>query len=572
MKLSDIKESSITVKELITVISHEFNLNRVGGNTRVYNVKRNQLGVIYLLTNSIKAIGIIWTKGKKTVDSLTVWNKIDFDRAPDWVLDIPPDVYIDEIADNIIDFIHSPQAKSYTINESISNKNVSPEEFITLAREFFGDKAVRLTMQDLEELKIHYSVNIPSAIKHSNVLKTGNTWNLRDDSSHIKSANNLRNASPDSLDLDDPSLKDVAKLAQLAKLNTAIKSNKIMIVGRKPNGEIFEIPGVEQISIALERSLSKQLAKGGFVSSGSMEDQYSELTNKIKLVVSGDAAFVKSLLITGGPSSGKTFRVMQVIKDAGLKAGVDYVSKKGKVTAKSMYRLFVENIDGLLIFDDCDSVMDDPNGVNMLKGALDTDPIRTVDYDVQGTYNTGNMSFEDREEFVSRMSAILKGQANIDDIEFMERKAGISYTAASSDDSLPDWYKKESQRETLSAERLQKVESWCRSNLPNKIDFKGRIIFISNMKATEWDSAILTRAFHQNMDFSDIEMLDYIESIKDHIKTPKLSKEDKQKVIDYIRELWTSGKINRPINFRLIQQAFDLYLIKDWKKMLSSIG
>jgi hypothetical protein len=55
------------------------------------------------------------------------------------------------------------------------------------------------------------------------------------------------------------------------------------------------------------------------------------------------------------------------------------------------------------------------------------------------------------------------------------------------------------------------------NNLPNKIDFKGRIIFISNMREDEWDSAILTRCFHQNMEFSDAEMLDYIETIKQHI-------------------------------------------------------
>ena len=114
------------------------------------------------------------------------------------------------------------------------------------------------------------------------------------------------------------------------------------------------------------------------------------------------------------------------------------------------------------------------------------------------------------------------------------------------------------------------------NHLPNKIDFKGRVIFISNMSEEEWreigDGAILTRAFHQNMYFPDAEMLDYIDTIKQHIKAPKLTERDKQEVLDYVRELWLAGKITKPINFRLIQQAFDLFLMNDWRSLVAAIG
>jgi hypothetical protein len=53
---------------------------------------------------------------------------------------------------------------------------------------------------------------------------------------------------------------------------------------------------------------------------------------------------------------------------------------------------------------------------------------------------------------------------------------------------------------------------------------------------------------------------------------PGLTEENKQEVIDYMRELWEAGKITKPVNFRLIQQAFDLYLMNDWKSLVQSIG
>jgi hypothetical protein len=49
-----------------------------------------------------------------------------------------------------------------------------------------------------------------------------------------------------------------------------------------------------------------------------MEEQYNQLDKKVELVAGGKASFIKSLLITGMPSSGKTFRVMKTIKEARL--------------------------------------------------------------------------------------------------------------------------------------------------------------------------------------------------------------------------------------------------------------
>jgi hypothetical protein len=97
------------------------------------------------------------------------------------------------------------------------------------------------------------------------------------------------------------------------------------------------------------------------------------------------------------------------------------------------------------------------------------------------------------------------------------------------------------------------------------------MIFISNMGKDEWDSAILTRTFRQYMDFSDDEMLDFIDKIKGTIAAPGLTDDMKQEVMAYIRERHESGSLNSPVNFRLVQQAFDLRLTANWKTMIDDL-
>ncbi|PZR79380.1 MAG: hypothetical protein DI537_41135, partial [Stutzerimonas stutzeri] len=125
----------------------------------------------------------------------------------------------------------------------------------------------------------------------------------------------------------------------------------VQIMARNASGELFVVPGMEKTAAAIEARLN-QSGDGK-----TMEQQYAELRDKVELVVTGRSHNIKSLLIYGAPSSGKTFTVMQVVKALGLKEGVDYVVKKGSISDFAAYRALIQNIDGLIIFDDCDSVV-----------------------------------------------------------------------------------------------------------------------------------------------------------------------------------------------------------------------
>ncbi len=362
------------------------------------------------------------------------------------------------------------------------------------------------------------------------------------------------------------------------------KDAEVHLVARRGN-EYFRIPNMQRLEKQLT-TIVKEKSKGT-TSAISMEDQYKSLQGKIELIAGKKSHNVKSLLITGAPSTGKTFTVMEVIKkNLKLREGVDYVTKKGKITAKGLYRVLIEQLHGLAIFDDCDSVVDDKNGVNMLKGALDTDAIRTVDYDVQGALNTGAMTFERRGEIVSAMSSILRGVANSEEIGIIEglmpeKERVVSNSDDKNDNEDPfEIYQDENgelslreRQNTVSKERMVACESWVMRNLPNKIDFYGGIIFISNMEADDWDSAIITRAFHQDMNFSSGDMLTFIKKIKKNIGAA-ITEEQKDEVLDYIEELYKTGQLTKQINFRLIMKCFDLYLMQgyDWQQLIREIG
>lgn len=313
----------------------------------------------------------------------------------------------------------------------------------------------------------------------------------------------------------------------------------------------------------------------------SMDEQYEELQDKVRLVAGNSSNYIKSLLITGAPSAGKTYNVMKTVQELGLVEGRDYIVVKGSITDAALYLTFIEQIDSLTIFDDCDSVAQSQDGKNMLKNALDTNPVRDISRPTANSLNTKQMSAEDRESVVNAISRILRGEPQDGDIERFEHlldKKGKKKTNHEDDhfgDVLAS-FKLDQNGELVStdrqdSEKLSQLQSYFQRRPPNRIDFKGRIIFISNMEEDDWDSAILTRAFRQDMNFSSDEMLDFIYRIKDSIKAPNLTDAQKLEVLDYIRDLHKANKLKSRINFRLVQQGFDLRLCSTWKRMIANL-
>lgn len=79
-----------------------------------------------------------------------------------------------------------------------------------------------------------------------------------------------------------------------------------------------------------------------------------------------------SLIVTGAGGIGKSYSIKREIMRKRLVKYDDYVVIKGFSTPKGLYRTLFENNGKLIVFDDCDEVLEDKIAKNLLKGALDS--------------------------------------------------------------------------------------------------------------------------------------------------------------------------------------------------------
>lgn len=162
----------------------------------------------------------------------------------------------------------------------------------------------------------------------------------------------------------------------------------------------------------------------------SINERFGFVSDMVTMLANGAQA---SVVVTGPGGLGKSFTVSKTLDACGFKdistlddVAVGTVIKtnkafrviKGYSTPKGLYRTLYENRDGVIVFDDCDSVLKDPVSLNLLKGALD-----------------------------SYSRRIISWRADIKD-----------------------------------------------EDLPTTFEFKGRIVFISNLASTQIDQAIITRS------------------------------------------------------------------------------
>jgi hypothetical protein len=595
-------QSNRSPASIIAVLKKKFGkIVKIGGSKRVYSIGSNQKGYLYITDATSHAFVLAWNKSQPEMGVVTIyaWKEYRLGSEPEYSIQLPPIGDFNEMADAVAKWIINPKSgkiAEFDAPEGVTEsmiaemmvlsemaRRVSPDEFIDILKKS-GEDLSDISIVDLTRIAQENDVQIPVAIRTApeykkSAFKYNFTGKDSADSPEAEDTNAklsgaMGGATIDAQpETDDKDFQDLATLASVKKLKKMAgpSSNKLYLMGRKRNGAFFRVEGMEEVLAQIERSIENKLNDNQRADGRSnMEAQYDELTKMVTLIAGGQSASIKSLLLTGAPSSGKTYVVMKAVKALGLQEGKDYVVKKGRITTPAMYRTLIERIDGLVIFDDCDSVVEDKNAVNMLKGALDTDAIREISYDVRGTINTATMTTVERDGMIDSMSRILRNVPEEGDLErfsflLKKTKKKKSVERDDVDDFADDVIDVEDgdEDDDLSG-RIHELQQAIIHHLPNKIDFKGRIIFISNMAQDEWDSAILTRAYTMNMNFSSMEMLDYIEKIKDNIHT-NLNDEQKQEVIDYIRELHISGRLRRQVNFRLYQLVCDIRLVQDWK-------
>jgi hypothetical protein len=140
-----------------------------------------------------------------------------------------------------------------------------------------------------------------------------------------------------------------------------------------------------------------------------------QLTN---LVVDGVSP---SLIVTGEGGLGKTHSVMSVVKDNVNES--QFVVFKGYSTARGLYNSLYDNNGKVIVFDDCDSILEDRVALNILKSALDSYDKRTIcwqsrmsrsdEYPNQFDF-TGQIIFISNKSMTSIDDAILSRSLTVD--------------------------------------------------------------------------------------------------------------------------------------------------------------
>lgn len=232
-----------------------------------------------------------------------------------------------------------------------------------------------------------------------------------------------------------------------------------------------------------------------------------------------------SLLITGMPGIGKTYIVKDVLKKNLGSENDKWYMVKGKTSTLGLYSTLFIHRNELIVFDDCDSVFDNKDGINILKGALDSYDTRTISWISPMTINVSKLSREEKEELYDQIEDTLKTDPQSSKIKY-----------------------------------------------PNQFDFNGKIIFISNLPSSKIDSAIKSRSIVIDITLRQKDILLRIESIIDKIE-PEYSLDDKMQVLNFLKQKLEKEK-TKDVSMRSFILALKIKSsgISDWQRLLKYSG
>lgn len=126
-------------------------------------------------------------------------------------------------------------------------------------------------------------------------------------------------------------------------------------------------------------SKTKEVVKRDFetiISKQSVNQRFKTMIQYTDMVLKD---VTPSLIVSGGAGTGKTYTIREQIAKAGLKPS-DYFYCKGRASVAGLYIALYHNHNKLIVFDDCDSVLQDAEAINVLKAALDSYDVRTISY------------------------------------------------------------------------------------------------------------------------------------------------------------------------------------------------
>lgn len=490
-----------TVKRLERILKTKLGkLYRFGGETGKFVDHKGDIGYLYFYGK--RAFRLNLTRDHQ-IAFIDIWNEgaaAVAGHAHDFQIELPTDVSIFRIISQVIELIKHPKAGEVRAKEDTNVKEqaerlqdlelmeatrVTVEEFITKAKEWAKRNGKKNLVFDYDELKMvrdEYDISIPGAIYDIGIGTRADT--------HY----------------------DLARVEQ-------DPFGKIIRIHPAGQGQHFHYDSTPILSKADQKALEAA------VDPISATELFDDLERLVKIVVRGARP---SLVVIGGPGTGKTKTITDVVNAAGLKKGSQWVMVKGKAAPLALYSTLFLNKEKLILFDDTDSVWGNEDSVNILKAALDSSPVRTVSWASTATQAVTHMTDDEKADYEEQVFNQLKEDPS------------------------------------------------AKVKLPGEFDFTGRIIFISNMAKKDLDSAVLNRSMFIDMTLTPDQVFDRIEGIMDKLSAPnsiEILPEQKREVFDYLKEQSASGKM-KYVSIRTFIGALGVASSGDpeWRRLLKYMG
>jgi len=233
-----------------------------------------------------------------------------------------------------------------------------------------------------------------------------------------------------------------------------------------------------------------------------LDEIMEDIADVVNAVALGN---VNGLMISGKAGTGKTHTVTAALE----KAGCQYQMISGSTSTPGIVETLYDNNNGVIVFDDCDSVFDEQESRNILKAALDTKKTRTI------SYMKKNPKFYDPEKI-------------------------------------------------MSPEQLEEVETAGR--IPNRFEFTGRIIFISNLKKEKLDpdGAIRSRSLIIDVSPDDLTIMERMKRMLKFMEPMDMPMSEKEEVFEFIKD-------SKNVSMRTFVKAalFKQTGCSNWKRILT---
>lgn len=434
-------------------------------------------------------------------------------------------------------------------------KRTTPADFYSLMVDKYGEEAAQSASgEQIKSVAAEKDILIPSFIWATAVGK-GRTakYNTKPGGSDKKA--------DDAPAADAPAAKADGDAAPAdAKADAApVKGKKepilyIKVTAQDPDSKKFISAADNAAAQKLYAQLSASVNGGG--TEAELKDPDTLYGHMAQLVQMACKGTLRSLLIYGGPGTGKTFTIMKTVNDMGMAKGKDYVKLSGKASPIEIYKtLFMYRKSGLVIFDDLDSMWRNEDATNILKAALDTSPVREISWVSAQTINVSKMDDERKDKLFAQIDRQLNGESEPapepepedeeedEDPKAKKKKRGTAEPAATSDPN--------------------------KIKYPSTFDFTGRVVFISNLKKEEFDTAIMSRSAKINMDLSPSQILDRMRKILPSLGGTDVSVEQKEELLDHLLKLHKQKEITA-VTMREFTKGLDIVRsgVPNWRDLV----